>query len=423
MLDEVSNNIILYTNILLYGITFFIYQKIRKKFTHGTFILGLYLFISILSFSLMNDPYSINFFKKDLTLFPFIYLFLLILLVAYPILKLDLNKIKFVNSVDSKILMPFTIFVIFIMCFTAIEVVTNFNSLLLNLALDDNYANEVYLDSRESKNSTGINIIGVLSSALRDYPQFLLFYFLTFKKKNKLIIGGLLAATFVSILSGLVFGLRGNVIFVFFSSIFCYMFFKRFYSKKLLKLIQTNVIIVGIVLAVPFIIISTSRFETGYSTYKDSGYASKMYAGQSMLYFNLYGLDNNGIRYGDRTANFFKGFFFSDVPKNYKERRLKYVETYINDEVFSTFVGEFTLDYGGVITFFVFCIFAILVISLKIEKIAYLHQILALYFIWNILTYGIFLFPYSDTSGNIRIVIFFILYSLFKINKTSIYKT
>lgn len=423
MLDSISNNIILYVNIFLYSITLFVYQKINKKITHGTFILGLYTFISIVSFLLFSDTYSVNFFKTDLTLFPFLYLYFIIILFSIPILKIDLKKVDFIVPVKSTIIFPFSLLVIFVFSFSLFEVIENFNSLWVNLAVDENYANELYLESRKAKSSLGVNIIGVLSAALRDYPQFLLFYLLTFKKKNKLLIGGMLLATAVSVLSGLVFGLRGNVIFMFFSSLFCYLFFNKYYTKRLKKVIRVSTIATVMFLAIPFIIISTSRFETGYSEYKDSGFASKMYAGQSMIYFNLYGLDNNGIRYGDRTANFFKGFLFNDVPKNFKERRLKYTETYINDEVFSTFVGEFTLDYGSIVTFFIFLLFAIFTSRLKLIKVAYLHQVLVLYFIWNVLTYGIFLFPYADTSGNIRIVIFCMLYFIFKFNRTSIYKT
>ena len=78
------------------------------------------------------------------------------------------------------------------------------------------------------------------------------------------------------------------------------------------------------------------------------------YYGQSFLNFNNYGLDAGGIRYGDRTANFFKSFLFDDVPHNFVERREKYSHLKIDDYYFYTFVGDFTIDYGPILAVLLF---------------------------------------------------------------------
>jgi oligosaccharide repeat unit polymerase len=334
-----------------------------------------------------------------------------------PILRLNMAKIRSIKPVNQNFLKVFSIFIIIIFGYSVIDIVNNLNMLIINLVSESTSANEIYLDSRGATNSVGINFMKVLAAAARDYPQFLLFYSLTLVKKNKLIITGLVVAILVSLLSGLVNGLRGNVVFVVLSSVFCYMFFSKFYSTKVKMRIRLFGIVFFLLVAIPFVIISTGRFDTGFSSYKDSGFASKMYIGQSMLYFNNHGLDNNGIRYGDRTIPVFKGFVFDGVPKNSDEIRLKYNGLSINEEVFSTFVGEFTTDFTGTVTFFIFFIlFLVSTVNLRLTKDVYLHQVLVLYFIWNVLTYGIFLFPYAGISGNLRIVNFIIIISYLKLS-------
>lgn len=420
MIDLNTNNLILLFNILLYTITFVIYYKRKKYFNLGSFLLIIYAFVSLISFSLFNDPESLYYFKY-VSLFPFIYLFILILIAAYPILKLDEAKIQRIITPEKSVLTLFALVVILVMILLSFDVLGNLDKILINMVADATNANDLYTDSRDQLDSEGINILGVLSSAFRDFPQFLLFYFLTLKEKNnKLIIIGLLFSVLISLLSGLVNGLRGNVIFVLQSCVFLYLIFFRFYSNKIRKIIKVSFLILFLLIAIPFVVISIGRFSTGYSSYGDSGYASKSYSGQSFLYFNNYGLDDNGIRYGDRTANLFKRTIFDDVPKNYEARRAKYSRMTINDGVFSTFVGDFTLDFGPIAAFFIFIMMSVFIsMKTRIKETAYLHQILLLYFVWNVVVYGVFLFPYADISGNLRIVLCIILFVVFRFTTNS----
>ena len=63
-------------------------------------------------------------------------------------------------------------------------------------------------------------------------------------------------------------------------------------------------------------------------------FANRLARFESFLFFNNYGLDADGIRYGDRTANLFKQIIWDDTPHNYMERRDKYPHLKIDDYYF-----------------------------------------------------------------------------------------
>jgi hypothetical protein len=144
------------------------------------------------------------------------------------------------------------------------------------------------------------------------------------------------------------------------------------------------------------------------------------YGGQENLYFNKYGLDNGGIRYGDRTFPLFKRILgFENVPKNFMERRDKYPHLKISDEVFYTFVGDFTIDFGPIIATFIFLFFTLfVVINTKIRNgIIRFHQLILLHFVMSVcMLGGLKLYPFSDVGGNLQLIVYFIAYIFFRLD-------
>ena len=104
--------------------------------------------------------------------------------------------------------------------------------------------------------------------------------------------------------------------------------------------------------------------------------------------------------------------FDSSVPKNYIERRDKYHNLDIDDNVFSTFVGDFTIDFGPVVAFVIFVVFFVLVARSVRPRdgTVKLYQLLLLYFtICVSMQGGMYLFSFSDTA-NLRMIMFALLY-------------
>ena len=189
-----------------------------------------------------------------------------------------------------------------------------------------------------------------------------------------------------------------------------YFLFRKYLSKKVNKVIARVGLAFVTIIAVPIIAITVSRF--GKEQAGVSGFVN-WYVGQGSLYFNNYGLDNGGIRYGDRTMNLFKRFIDKDTPKNFVERRDKDRFLKIDDNFFSTFVGDFTLDFGPIIPIFIFIAFNTLITVLikpKNNKLK-VHQLLLIYLTACIsLQGGMTLYSYSDL-GSLRIIALGLVYA------------
>lgn len=90
----------------------------------------------------------------------------------------------------------------------------------------------------------------------------------------------------------------------------------------------------------------------------------------------------------------------------------------LDDYVFYSFVGDFTLDYGP---FWAFVIFIIAAIVLRYKTKVYgnsvePHKLLLIFIIVNCCLQGsMTLFPYADIAGNLKLIMFFIFYEYMKI--------
>jgi hypothetical protein len=143
------------------------------------------------------------------------------------------------------------------------------------------------------------------------------------------------------------------------------------------------------------------------------------------LNFNNYGLDDGGIRYGDRTFPLFKRMLgFDNVPHNFWERRDKYPNLKVNDEVFISFVGDFTLDFGPFIAPLIFILFTFFILNLtriRNGRILF-HQLILVHFVMCVcMQGGMKLFSFSDLA-NLRIIVCFIAYIFFRFDSENKHK-
>ena len=84
----------------------------------------------------------------------------------------------------------------------------------------------------------------------------------------------------------------------------------------------------------------------------------------------------------------------------------------MDDDIFYTFVGDFTLDFGPIIAFFMFVVFNYIVCRatrVKNRTICF-HQLLLIYFTVCVsLQGGMSLYRYADTAG-LQVVTLFMVY-------------
>jgi len=414
------NSILLTLYIITWIITFAIYQNKKKYFDAGSIIILSFLLYSFFSFFLFYDPFWGSEFNQ-LSLFPFIYLYLMIMIAAWPVLRLDGLKIKEIQKPSNFLF--YTIFLIIIVSTYAglVKGLPKLADGFMKIVFDSTAGLAIYKETMDASEASNIgdgkisNLPSIISGLLSDIGILMLFYNLTLRKSKKFITLGLLIACLYPILDQISVSQRGPVIDRFFTIIISYFAMRKFIPSNINKIIKTIGIILIISITIPLVAITTSRFDR-----EGSGGAMSsvlFYAGQENLYFNNYGLDNGGLRYGDRTFPMFKRMLgFKNVPYNFYERRAKYNNLKINDEVFVGFVGDFTLDYGPIVATLIFVFFTFFILSntrVYNSKILF-HQLILLHFVMCIcIQGGMKLFSYSDVS-NLKIITIFIAYIVFR---------
>lgn len=242
---------------------------------------------------------------------------------------------------------------------------------------------------------------------------------MTLEKRNNWIIGGLIYALLSWMLSFMVSGQRGGVFHTSISLLSSYFLLRKFLSERTDRIIKRIGIITIVLITLPTIALTISRFGDESNSTTNTQSSLYYYMGQCNLYFNNYGLNNNGIRNGDRTLTLFKkAVGFDDVPMNFWEGREKYPNLYIGDEVFSSFVGDFTIDFGPILAFFLFLSFTLLANRhTKLNNgIIPFHRLILIFIILNVCVDGaMFLFPYAY-MGNLTLIFYMLAIFFFKLD-------
>lgn len=415
MNPTLTDNILMVFYFLLWVIVFFLYHRNNRTLDAGSAIILSYVCYAFFSILTLNRPITfVNYYDfNHLKLFPFIYLFVMLLIALSPSIAYHIRPAGQIEFPNTRIFHLIAILSILSALFLLPNVVSNFGDGLIKLMTDTDAGKDAYEEQLGNASDSGggiSNIPAIVFNAISEISIFIFFYFLTFKNKSLLILSGLGVALAVSVLQPIMSGQRSLVIYTLLTVVLGYMFFKQYYSGKIRKIVRT-VGIVGILLtSLPVVAITVSRFSgKRQSTVIDY---LNWYIGQGNIYFNNYALDDNGIRYGDRTFNLVKRVISSNASQNYVERRSNYSNLYVNDDIFTTFVGDFTIDFGPAVAFGIFVIFNIWVLyATKVKnKSIKVQQALLLYFSMCIcMQGGMTLFTFSDTA-NMKIICFVLLY-------------
>ncbi len=413
---DIDNNIYLFIYVFLWVLVLFKYQKKRQYFGASSIILSSYLVYAVCSWVLYNSQLN-NGNYNNLSLGAFIYLFLMLLIAVMPAIKF--REETLILQPPSKIVIDLfsTVFIVATLVRLP-DIIMNMGEGLVLLMLDEDGGSELYHLTNETEREAiggGIsNIFAIIYNVFLDVGILVAFYYMTLKKKSKTLLWGYILAIISSLLLPLSQGLRTGVMMKSFNLLIAFFLMKPFLSTDIKKKIYIGgSIVMGFVILL-FMLLTISRFGD-----QDSGTSGSMlsYIGQADLNFNMYALDANGIRYGDRTCNTFKILLgFDNVPKNIVETRDRYSSLALDDSVFSTFVGDFVLDFGPWITSLIFVFFSLFVCR-KVRpknRIIGFHQLVLVYFAMIVcMQGGMYLFYYSY-GENLTIIAFAMAYFLFK---------
>lgn len=400
--------------LLAWVIAFIAHYKKQKSFDAGSFIMLSYAVYAYFSYQLLGMSYSF----KVLKFFPFVYLFIMLLVGMLPILKFNTSKGIPIEQPPIKLLNIFCLVFIVSTLFYFPSSVSRITSGFTRLMSDSSYGLDSYNESMDFAADAGhgiSNFASIITNAFTQIGLFLTIYYLTHPKGNRWIMIGLFVSSFMKMADGISVGQRGTIVEPLLVLLATYFLLRNYIQKKYTKAIKIMGIVALVILIAPVVMITISRFDTKYSDPRESTY---FYLGHANLTFNNYGLDDGGIRYGDRTVSLFKQMLgFRNVPANFIERRAKYPYLKVNDEVFVTYVGDIAIDFGPIMAVIIITLFTIWFTNLtRLRQGRYeFHQLLLVHFVLYMCTIGgIKLFPYSDVSGNLKIIAFILTYFVFK---------
>ncbi len=409
-----SNSEILILNIVLWVLTLLWYLKKYKRFGASGLLISAFLFYSVCSYPIFFDT-AWNGRFKDLELFPMLLHFILIIITFIPLFKWDkmnVNDIKVNNYTFVKLICWF-----FVICsFAKIGDLRNLYTGVMEMVAGagaDVYNETMSESAYNAGNQRVSNMFSIFANILYGVCTLFFFFLLIKKEKNKLLLVGMVASFVISILGSIAISQRGPALNRALLVLGTYFIMKPYLPNNVTRKVNLVFLLMGILLSIPVIYITISRFE-------DDGPFNSLcyYFGEQNIYFNNYALDNNGIRYGDRIFPIFKQMLgFDNVPTDFWERRLKYPHLNINDEVFIGYVGDFFLDFGPILGSLILIGFSVFCASkLKLQNgNLYLYQLLPIVFLMHMCLFGgIFLFPYADT-GNLTIIMFIIMYIVLKL--------
>ena len=411
-MKEGSYYIIAYT--FFWIITYLYHRRSNKYFGSASFLLILNVIYGISSFILYNDP-IMGYYK--VTFWPFVYLYIAELIILYPLLRYRDNEIVQIEDVNIKLVKTYSYVYVISAIFRFPTIFSHISTGIAILVSGLDGGNELYKASHDMT-YTGVGFIestaAIIYNVFTDLGVLMFFYLLSVKDKDPILRYGFILAFIATLLFPISMGLRTGVIMQSLTIIIAFICMRQFLPKETSKKFIRYGSIVGSSIFALFMILSISRFswrEGGTSTYLLS------YAGQAPLNFNERVLDAGGIRYGDRTANTFKQILgYSNVPTTITGVRDKYPSLRIDDSLFTTFVGDFVLDYGPITTLIIFIVFTIIITSCTKNRGPSIpfHKIIALYFVMCVLVQGgFYMFNYSF-KNNYTIIAFVVTYYLFK---------
>ena len=408
------DNLILIINAMIW-ISVFINCKKRYGLKNtGVIYVAFYALLNIVAIHYYNNNYEGNRYVGQNLLF-LLYDLLFIFLFCRPLIKVEHSEREFVITKEKQ----FTLIawcIAIISLFGIYDIVTNFYQGLIMLSQDEDYGASLYHELRMSmdESKSGItNHIAVLTNLTRSISPFLFFVYLSFPRKNFLLVAALFLASFSTILNAVSIGSRSAIVdgFMIFGSMIFYMW--KYYSSQVKKLVSPIIVSLFAVITVGFVSITVSR-SLRYNV--NSFEFVEKYLAVGPLNFGKYGLDNGEIRYGDRTVPLIKSAFSSDVARTYSMRIDKYKNMKINESTFATFIADFVFDYGVVAGSFIM----LLLISFFNKGInsppydkLYIHHIALIYLLISILN-GFYLYPLSDYLGNMKFLAMIGIYLYFK---------
>lgn len=401
-MDQDLGNLWVVLNAAVYFFTFLLSLSLRNSLV--SFILFLYAFSAFSSAILYN--YGVN--EWNITFIPFFYHYIVLIILLYPISKLNFNKIK----INERPFNNFLVYLIIIMSFYFIIYslfTINYDTALTSIGRIESVKQEGGTTNINMRFDLIFPLLGKFSSFL---SAFFFFYFASYKKNNKHLVF-LFLIIFISI--PMIFFLKSNRsegVFLFLSLGVAYCIFKEKYVFS--KYIKFSLVCGFIGCVICFFIITLDRFsglEKDYKVENSVVYSLFSYSGQGFLNFNDSIFENRNYSYGDITISNLRAL----LGKSYSKDLRSYENLWnlgrnprVSMAVFSTLIGTFCMDYGPYWTF-ILAIFISIFMKRFFGKLS-VNSLIIMYVYAGVLSYGPIMYKYYFFWGGMQVLFYFFIF-------------
>lgn len=389
----------MWPNIILVFLFVYVFiWSVKRKYKLLILISVIWLTTAVVSTVYSLNPYIVM--SKELQLEPYLYLFVCFLISIYPIYvteKLNISQKFIICNSD--------IFNVTILVLALVSYEPLLETLMRISTKGINNLADIYISERSSASfdSRGyFSLVGRFFFSVVDYFKFisvpLFLYYLTLPRRKTFITIGLACAVLNPIMFNLANGQRFLLVLSFYSFIFNFILLIPLFTKETIrKIVRYGLILLGMLLIL-FVSISISRFGKN-SHYEAAGYGGiyqiLRYFGESFYNFNTEGYWIENHTWGRNSFTTYYSYF--DPNNSYSIGKQNEITGVITN-IFYTYIGNFIIDFGKVITVIIFLMLSALLTS-KVKNIrGYLKLgtliLISLYA--NIVLFGTTYFVYQN---------------------------
>ncbi len=396
-------------NALVY-ISTFCYDIWKNKCFSKTSLIWLLFsfnsFFAIFFYSVSIEPYN------NITLTPYVFLYLCIFFSVYPLQKLEFEKIEISNPS----FLFFLIYTISLLAYTPfLENIIHIQDVfskqtdiaeIYDTKMDENFKKETLVNWYDPVS----RYFNSVCLQLQELTPILFFYYLTFPKIKKWVVIGLIMAILNPMLYSIALAGRGSASIAVLYILFLYLLFRKLIPNNRSKGIKMTGFIFGGLLVLMFSIMSIARLDAQTNNYDMISWLS-LYFGESMLNFNDRMWNAPCLMYGDYSFSFFKEFLGFDTPKGIMACR-DYWGPRLGFAIgrFFTYVGDIMGDFGKIgVVVFITIISSSIYVYVKDRKVVNFSKLILIILWAKVLLGGFTTYNFGTKSSSQRLLELFII--------------
>jgi oligosaccharide repeat unit polymerase len=393
-------------NALLYVGALFIYWFIRRKIDAGFVLISVYTLVAILGIPLYITTAN----QWKITLWPYLYLFTVLMLFFRPYFFDSDSLYKRLNVSNNKVLK--IISTLYIICaFIAIyhsmpQAIANIRSGEWLIIRNNLYAGDIVQYTGQTE-----RIAKIFVQYLDIVAIVVLYYFLTLQNIKRLRIILLAIAVIIpTFLTSFIIASRGMLLNLFINLLLGYIIFQKEIPKNIKWAIRIFAISLLVIVFIFSLAVTISRFGES-----DQSSSLLLYFAHSFMTFN-YGVADSIQNYAG--GRYFFNWFYDILGLN-STINFNQLGTHF-DTAFITFVGTLYIDFGPIGTFLI-ALFVPIIISrsFRYKKTVDIADIYMFTFYLSYLVNGIFIVGRGNSLSWIMAALIYIILKIMQLKNIS----